>query len=355
MPFTPRSICLLRENLARMLAVALRELTLSSPSGTAAALVAGLAIELGAASALVDAPRSQHLRVQLPANLCGADGDDASAWASSLSDALGVAIECSEAEELYEPEDWLSPNEPLRPQLIPGGTPLYIESVVPREWPSPPEGALRMRLLDSSEESNVFLAMAELNTLHASTVMILTLLMRHRRELVTGELALDYGCGSGVLAIAALRLSDGTAGEPGAATGERPVMRAHATDVVEAALCCARRNARLNGIPDARLRLGMPWELPNPSGGLADVAMANMLPGPLRSVAGDLAGRVRPGGLLFVTGFRESDLSSVRDALASHFEVPDTPTLQRGGWISLACRRTAAPLCTDALSASAVE
>ena len=87
---------------------------------------------------------------------------------------------------------------------------------------------------------------------------------------------------------------------------------------------------------------------------LADVAAANMLPGPLVSVAPELAGRVRTGGLLLISGFRESDLAAVRKAFGANFEVPECPTLRQSGYIAMACRRTDAPLRMGDLSESAV-
>ena len=127
---------------------------------------------------------------------------------------------------------------------------------------------------------------------------------------------------------------------------------------MEDALFCARRNARLNDVDDERLGLYLPWEMPSlrslTDATRADVATANMLPGPLMSVEAELAGRVRTGGVLLLSGFREVDLPAVRKAFSPHFAVPARPTLQRDGYIALACHRTDASLRTDDLSASAV-
>ena len=115
--------------------------------------------------------------------------------------------------------------------------------------------------------------------------------MTHRAEWLGPEAGcrtvLDYGCGSGVLALAALTLAGGFTGlllrqhympwtmpcaVPalchslchalcGTLWSGEPAVRAHATDVNEAALVSAARNAALNGHSD-RLSLWMPWELP---------------------------------------------------------------------------------------------
>ena len=74
-----------------------------------------------------------------------------------------------------------------------------------------------------------------------------------------------------------------------------PSLQAHATDVVEAALCCARRNAELNSVSEERLVLETPWELPSlrsKSGGLADVAVRAAARGSRR----DASDRVDPAG-----------------------------------------------------------
>ena len=117
-------------------------------------------------------------------------------------------------------------------------------------------------------------------------------------------------------------------------------------------------SARLNDIDDAQLKLYAPWELPSmrasSNARQADLAAANMLPGPLVSVAPELAGRVRTGGLLLLSGFRESDLAAVREAFGAHFKVPESPTLRQNGYIAMACRRTDAPLRMGDLSESAV-
>ena len=83
--------------------------------------------------------------------------------------------------------------------------------------------------------------------------------------------------------------------------------------------------------------------------------VANMLPGPLISVASDLSARVRPGGSLLISGFKRDDLGGLRDAFEPCFELPSEPTLEsEEGWIALACRRTDAALPTASLSESAV-
>ena len=95
------------------------------------------------------------------------------------------------------------------------------------------------------------------------------------------------------------------------------------------------------GLSD-RLDVALPWELSRKL--RAQLSVANMLPGPLISVASDLAASTAPGGTLIVTGFQRRDLAAVSDALAPCFSVPAEPTMEREGWISLVCSRTDAPV-----------
>ena len=62
-----------------------------------------------------------------------------------------------------------------------------------------------------------------------------------------------------------------------------------------------------------------------------------------------------PGGLLLLSGFKRCDMEAVRSVFGDHFEVPSAPTIERDGYVALACRRTATALSTSALSESAVQ
>jgi ribosomal protein L11 methyltransferase len=111
----------------------------------------------------------------------------------------------------------------------------------------------------------------------------------------------------------------------------------YGVDVHDAALSAARRNSLLNAC-DACASYGYDWELPSKL--LADVAVANMLTGPLVSVAPDLITRVRVGGLLLLSGFRESDVPAIRAAFEPFFTFSQRPAMESvDGWLALACRR----------------
>ena len=101
---------------------------------------------------------------------------------------------------------------------------------------------------------------------------------------LSGANLLDFGCGSGILAIAALLL------------GAR---RATGTDIDVQALEASRDNAGRNGIAEADFDLYLPEQMPAMQ---ADVLVANILAGPLVALAPQLSGLVRPGGLLALSG-----------------------------------------------------
>jgi len=132
---------------------------------------------------------------------------------------------------------------------------------------------------------------------------------------LTGKAVLDFGCGSGVLAIAALLLGAGNA------TG---------SDIDPQALTASEDNARNNGVADA-LRLYLPENLP--ADYRCDVLVANILAGPLVELAGQLASYCRPGGSLALSGILAEQAESVRNAYAPWFDL--NPTTQQGDWVRI--------------------
>jgi ribosomal protein L11 methyltransferase len=135
------------------------------------------------------------------------------------------------------------------------------------------------------------------------------------RELRAGETVLDYGCGSGILAIAACRL--------GAA-------RVVGTDVDPQALVASRANAKRNGVEAAFLRVDrlrgerMPF----------DVVVANILANPLVLLAPALARRVRPGGRIVLSGILDAQAVTVIAAYRRWFNIAICDG--DDGWVALA-------------------
>jgi len=133
-----------------------------------------------------------------------------------------------------------------------------------------------------------------------------------------GATVLDYGCGSGVLAIAALALG---------------ASRAWAIDNDEQALIATHDNARLNGC-EARIAVCAPESLPALR---VDVVLANILAGPLISLAPELARVVVPGGSVVLSGILTRQAPTVASAYEPWFER--IATHERGGWTRIDARR----------------
>jgi len=131
---------------------------------------------------------------------------------------------------------------------------------------------------------------------------------------LTGQTVLDYGCGSGILAVAALKLGADSA---------------HGIDIDAQALTASQENAHKNNI-EGQLTLGFPGEPGLPA---ADVVVANILAGPLVELADDILSRLRPGGHLALSGILAEQAESVREAYAA--EVIFEPVRQREDWAIL--------------------
>lgn len=152
---------------------------------------------------------------------------------------------------------------------------------------------------------------------HPTTALCLEWLERHVASRMT---MLDYGCGSGILALAALAL------------GAR---FAYAVDNDPQALTAARANAALNGAAE-RLFVGAPEALPAVT---VDVLAANILARPLIELAPAFAERVAPGGMLVLSGVLEPQAPRVAAAYAPYLTSVEQTV--RDGWVLLAGSRKA--------------
>lgn len=131
---------------------------------------------------------------------------------------------------------------------------------------------------------------------------------------LAGQTLLDYGCGSGILAVAALKLGADSA---------------HGIDIDPQALTASQDNAQKNGV-EGMLTLGFPDDA-----GLlaADVVVANILAGPLVELAGEILARLKPGGQLALSGILAEQASTVKAAYEA--EVEFSPVRQREDWAIL--------------------
>ena len=132
---------------------------------------------------------------------------------------------------------------------------------------------------------------------HPTTKLVLRFL---ERTLRAGERVLDYGCGSGVLAIAAAKL--------GAA-------QVAAVDIDPQAVSVARENSRANGVNVSGC---LPEALPP---GRYDVIVANILAQPLIDLAPVLSARAGRGTRLALAGILESQATEVAHAYTGRFQM----------------------------------
>ena len=139
---------------------------------------------------------------------------------------------------------------------------------------------------------------------------------------LAGARVVDYGCGSGILAIAAARL------------GARQV---RAVDIDPQALIATVENAARNGVAD------MIEATPDPSlaPAGADVLVANILAGPLVDLAPSFAGALAPGGRIALSGLLHEQADAVTAAYRPCFHID--PARERAGWVLLSGRRRAHP------------
>lgn len=130
---------------------------------------------------------------------------------------------------------------------------------------------------------------------------------------------LDFGCGSGILAIGALLL------------GARDAM---AYDIDPQAVTASLRNAAQNEVGDRLKATDEPGRL----GGGYDVVLANILAGPLVELAKDITDRLVPGGKLVLSGILADQAGALLDAYGCRIRF-DEPLLL-DGWACLSGERT---------------
>ena len=130
-----------------------------------------------------------------------------------------------------------------------------------------------------------------------------------------GKTLVDFGCGSGILAIAALKLG-----------AERVI----GIDIDPQAIEASRDNAQRNGVSD-QLELYLPED--QPQNLQADIVVANILAGPLRELSGLISGLVKPRGRMAISGILESQAPELLEVYGQWFAM--NPATEREEWCRL--------------------
>lgn len=149
---------------------------------------------------------------------------------------------------------------------------------------------------------------------HPTTRLCLEWLCSHVQA---GASVLDYGCGSGILAIAAAKLGGG---------------RVVGVDIDDNALAAAADNAERNRVTLQLSHSRHPLDMS------FDIVVANILTNPLCVLAPLLAERTRPGGMIALSGILSTQVEQVRQAYRPAFEL--AVRAEREGWVLLEGVRT---------------
>ena len=134
---------------------------------------------------------------------------------------------------------------------------------------------------------------------HPTTALCLEWLDQQQ---IAGDRVVDYGCGSGILGIAAAL---------------KGAVGVHCVDIDPQALEATAENAARNGVAQ-RISCCLPEELPNDG---FDVVLANILAAPLVSLAPLFKNLVRPGGALVLSGLLPEQREQVASAYLDEFKL----------------------------------
>ena len=150
---------------------------------------------------------------------------------------------------------------------------------------------------------------------HPTTALCLQWLDRH---ITPGVRIIDYGCGSGILAVAAVKLG---------------ASHAYCFDIDPQALIATRDNAAANGVTERVTVCDSAEQLPEG----ADILVANILSGPLCALAPSFARLVGSAGALVLAGLMEWQVPEVTQAHDAWFDM--RPFAKRDDWVGLSGRR----------------
>ncbi|MEK6161253.1 50S ribosomal protein L11 methyltransferase [Vibrio cholerae] len=136
---------------------------------------------------------------------------------------------------------------------------------------------------------------------------------------LSGKTVIDFGCGSGILAIAAIKL--------GAA-------KVIGIDIDPQALLASKDNAARNGVED-QIEVYLPKD--QPEGLVADVVVANILAIPLRELSPIIKGLLKPGGQLAMSGILDTQAESVAEFYRDDLELD--PIAEKSEWCRISGRK----------------
>jgi len=125
-----------------------------------------------------------------------------------------------------------------------------------------------------------------------------------------GKTVIDFGCGSGILAIAAIKL------------GAEKVI---GIDIDPQAIVASKDNAERNGVAD-QLELFLPQD--QPEGLIADVVVANILAAPLRELSPVIKGLVKSEGLIAMSGVLDTQAEDVANYYRDEFAIEPIAEMQ---------------------------
>ena len=140
---------------------------------------------------------------------------------------------------------------------------------------------------------------------HPTTALCLEWLAEHD---VTGKTIIDFGCGSGILAVAAVLLG---------------AKEAHAIDIDPQALTATQENARKNKV-ESKIKTYLPEEFSPFS---ADIVLANILAKPLINLSDTISNLVKPQAQLILSGILKEQADSVNTTYQSRFKM-NAPVIQ---------------------------
>ena len=279
----------------------MHELVLQSPAALVESVSDALMEELDALSVSVE---DSDADTEAEHALFGEPGmpPPSAGWQRSTLKALfETEAAASEAATLLLAQDWvrltLSQFDPV--EITP-------EFWIVPTWHEPPDGATRVIRLDPG--------MAFGTGTHPTTRMCLGWIAAHEAD-IRGQRVLDYGCGSGILAIGA------------ALHGGAPI---DAVDIDPAAITTTAQNAADN---DVTLRSGAP----DMASGHYPLVLANILATPLKMLAPLLCGHVAAGGHLVLAGILDRQADELKTAYAPWITLEVSNTMD--GWILMTGRK----------------